>query len=61
MQYQKQTIIIFFLRSIKMLNLPLKELRLITKNRNISGCKSMPTDELLGIINNNKRGRKDLF
>ena len=48
-------------------NLSLKELRLIAKNRNINGCKCMPKDELLGIINhnnnnnNNKGGRKSLF
>ena len=34
-------------------NLSLKELRLIAKNRNISGYKSMPKDKLLVIINNN--------
>ena len=45
-------------------NLSLKELRLIAKNRNISGYKGMPKDELLGIIdnnNNNKGDRKSLF
>ena len=36
-----------------MKNLSLKELRLIAKNRNINGYKSMPEDELLRIINNN--------
>ena len=48
-------------------NLSLKESRLIAKNRNISGNKSMPKDKLLGIIiinnnnNNNKGDRKSLF
>ena len=50
-----------------MLNLSLKELRLIAKNRNINGYKSMPKDKLLIIINtnnnnnNNKTDRKSLF
>ena len=44
-----------------MKNLPLKELRLIAKNRNISNYKSMPKDKLLRIINNIKRDRKSLF
>ena len=35
-----------------MVNLSLKELRLIAKNRNISGYKSIPKDKLLGIISN---------
>ena len=34
-------------------NLSLKELRLIAKNRNISGYKCMPKDKLLAIIDNN--------
>ena len=37
-----------------------KELRLIAKNRNICGYKSMPKDKLLRIINNNERDRKIL-
>ena len=41
-----------------MQNLSLKELRLITKNRNINGYKSMPKDELLRIINNNNNNNK---
>ena len=44
-----------------MLNLSLKELRLIAKNININGYKSMPEDKLLGIINNKKRDGKSLF
>ena len=48
---------------MKMLNLSLKELRLIAKNRNINSYKNMPKDKLLRIINtnNNKRDRKSLF
>ena len=34
-------------------NLSLKESRLIAKNRNISGYKSMPKNKLLRIISNN--------
>ena len=45
----------------KMLNLSLKELRLIAKNRNTNVYKSIPKDKLLRIINNNKRDRKSLF
>ena len=48
--------------SIKMENLSLKEFRLIAKNRNVRGYKSMPTDKLLGIIinnNNNKNNKVD--
>ena len=52
---------VIFCPSVKMLNLSLKELRLIARNRNINGYKSMPKDKLLRIINNNKRGRKSLF
>ena len=44
-----------------MQNLSRKELRLIAKNRNICGYKSMSKDELLRILNNNERGRKSLF
>ena len=44
-----------------MLNLSLKELRLIAKNRNINGYKSMPKDKLLGIINNNNKRQKESF
>ena len=43
-----------------MLNLSLKELRLIAKNRNINGYESMSKDKLLRIINN-KRDRKSVF
>ena len=49
---------------MKMLNLSLKELRLIAKNRNINSYKNMLKDKLLRIINNNnnnKRDRKSLF
>ena len=45
----------------KMFNLSLKELRLISKNRNINGYESMAKDKLLKIINNNKGGRKSLL
>ena len=41
----------FFLHSIKMLNISLKELILIAKNRNLNGYESMLEDKLLGIIN----------
>ena len=34
-----------------MLNLLLKELKLITRNRSIHGYKSIPKDQLLSIIN----------
>ena len=44
-----------------MLNLLLKELRLIAKNKNINGYESMPKDRLLKIINNNKGDIKSLF
>ena len=44
-----------------MQNLSRKELRLIAKNRNICGYKSMPKDKLSRIINNNERDRKSLF
>ena len=51
--------------SIKMENLSLKEFRLIAKNRNVCGYKSMPKDKLLGIIinnnKNNKGDRKSIF
>ena len=40
-----------------MQNLSQKELRLIAKNRNICGYKSMLKDKLLRIINNNERDR----
>ena len=43
-----------------MQNLSQKELRLIAKNRNISGYKSIPKDKLLRIINN-EGDRKSLF
>ena len=39
-----------FCPSIKMQNLSRKELRLIAKNRNICGYKSMPKDKLSRII-----------
>ena len=44
-----------------MQNLSQKELRLIAKNRNISGYKSMPKDKLLRIITNNEIDKKILF
>ena len=44
-----------------MQNLSLNELKLIAKNRNISGYKSIVKDKLLGIIDKNKRDRKSLF
>ena len=44
-----------------MQNLSRKELRLIAKNRNICGYKSIPKDKLLRIINNNERDRESLF
>ena len=44
-----------------MLNLSLKKLRLIAKNRNINGYESMPKDILLRIINNKKGDRKSLL
>ena len=45
-----------------MLHLSLRELRLITKNRNINGYESMPKDGLLIIIiSNNKSDRKSFF
>ena len=40
-------------------NLSLKELRIIAKNRNISGYKSIPKDKLLGIINNNNNNNNN--
>ena len=43
-----------------MLNLSLKELRLIAKNRSINGYKTMTKDKLLKIINN-KKDKKSLF
>ena len=45
----------------KMLNLSLKKLRLITKNRSINGYESKPKDKLLRIINNKKGDRKSLL
>ena len=36
-----------------MQNLSQKELRIIAKNRNISGYKNRPKDKLLRLINNN--------
>ena len=44
-----------------MLNLSLKELRLIAVNRNINSYKNMPKDKLLIIINNKKRDKRSLF
>ena len=44
-----------------MLNLSLRELKQVAKNRDIIGYKNMPKDKLLRIINNNKRDRKSLF
>ena len=45
----------------KILNLSLREIRSIAKNRNIKGYKSMPKDKLLRIINNNKGDGKSPF
>ena len=42
-----------------MLNLSLRELRLIAKNRNINGYESMSKDKLLRINNNKKGDRKN--
>ena len=50
-----------FFYSIKILNLSLKKLKLIAKNRNTNGCESMPKEKLLRIIDNNKNDRKSLF
>ena len=36
--------------SIRMLNLTLKELRLIAKNRNIDSYKSIPKDQLISLF-----------
>ena len=44
-----------------MLNLSIKKLTLIAKNRNINGYESMPKDILLRIINNKKGDRKSLL
>ena len=44
-----------------MLNLSIKKLILIAKNRNINGYESMPKDILLRIINNKKGERKSLL
>ena len=40
----------FFVQSIRMLNLSLKDLKLIAKNRGIEGFKIMSKDELLSIL-----------
>ena len=45
----------FFCSGIKMQNLSLKELKLIAKNRNISGYKNIVKDKLLEIIDKNKK------
>ena len=47
-----------------MLNLSLKELKLIAKNRDIKGYESMPEDELLTVfteseMNFDKKNRRD--
>ena len=44
-----------------MLSLSLKELRSITKIRNVEGYNSMPKDKLLRIINNNKKNKNSTF
>ena len=44
-----------------MQNLSRKQLRLMAKNRNICGYKSMLKDKLIRVINNNERNRKSLF
>ena len=43
--------IFFFVQSIKMLNLSLNELKLITKSRGIKDYKSMSEDRLLSAFN----------
>ena len=49
--HQKNIKTIFFVRSIKMLNQSLKELKAIEKMRGIKGYKSMSEDELLSALN----------
>ena len=44
-----------------MLNLSIKKLILIAKNRNINGYESMPKDILLRIINSKMGDRKSLL
>ena len=44
----------------KMLNLSLKELKLLARNWNINGYESMSKDKLYRIINNKKGDRKRL-
>ena len=51
----------FLWHSIEILDPSLKEWRLIAKNININGYKSMPKDKLLGIIDNNRGDRKSLL
>ena len=53
MQYPKQTVIyknFFFVQGIKMLNLPLNELKLIAKNRSIRDRKSKFKAELIKLL-----------
>ena len=45
----------------EMLNLSIKNLRLIAKDRNINYPESMRKDKLLRIISNDKRDKKSLF
>ena len=51
--YQKRTFFLkkFFVHSIKILNLSLKELKLIAEIRGIKGYKSMSEDRLLSALN----------
>ena len=56
---RKQIYKFFFCASIKMQNVSLKELRLIAKNRNINGLKSIPKDKLLRKINNNNNNNNN--
>ena len=45
----------------KMLNLSLKELKLLARNRKINGYESMSKDKLYRIIDNKKGDRKTLL
>ena len=50
----------FFVQSIRMLNLSLKDLKLIAKNRGIEVYKSMSKDELLSILKTPKLPSKPI-
>ena len=52
---KQKYICIYFCLMYEMLNLSLKELRLIAKNRNTNVYKSIPKDKLLRIINKSDR------